>query len=373
MRVVSALKFDVRELRGDVPSRNAEAGHIENRGYTRGRSLGNIVCPTTKAWRTATDRPSLSELVSVYREPIKALACELDTLIKSHPAGDPIVPDEVFFLRYLLSKQSVPKAAEDAKFALEYRRDANNLRRIRKTADRNASWARLNSSYHAERLIPLITGEGFMSRLSVTEYGDLVVYDDIGPGMLDTLDEFNKGDCKMQEHIQKEAFYQYLDAETRKRGYIVKIFQAFDFQNFSWTTQASRNFARFANEMGESSDLSSRIYPQLEAAIIVANSSLLSWLVNMAKPFVNERAFEKVRIVDSLPDKYVDGMRIYMAVGTPMKPPGDLLHWLRQISRYGSYADVWDPGRRIESGPRRSRRSMSSSCTWCFSGCLPCA
>jgi len=225
-------------------------------------------------------------------------------LIDSHPVEDPLVVDDLFLLRYLLSRKSTVKAAASAKVALEYRRNEEHLRMAQAI---KAGSLGLPKLFWADPLCA-----------TTTSFGDVVIYiRNLTESMINKLAALEKGEFLLADKVCKEVTYQYLDFETRRRGHFVKCFMVLDYTYAIFSMRSFNLGMRLMPEIGKSSKLCQDLYPQMEAATVLANSSMLEWLVSVIKPFLPESSFEKIRITSYVPVDSIDGLAVREPIGTP--------------------------------------------------------
>lgn len=331
--------------------------------------LADVPCPAGDAWRGPEDRKTLTELLTMYDRPIKALLLELSPLIATHPVQDPLRIDKVFLLRYLLSKKTTVDAAAAATFALEYRRDEQNLMRARAIADAiggsHCSWESLTHELVADDI-----SQYCIEHVAFTSCGDWVSLVDFGT---DKLQRAMNGDCNviaLHEMLLKEMIYQYLDFQTRKRGYLVKSYMSVDFTHLQWDTRWFWLVMRCLPTLSTVSHVSSKLYPQMEAASILSSSSIIDWLITLAKPFMSADSFKKIRIETSMPKETIDGLRLAQPLGQVVELQGmgcDFLATLQaqlgsagqaelraQASKQGAAAET-EQGRGHATGCRASK------------------
>merc|ERR1712032_819391 len=187
---------------------------------------------------------------------------------------------------------------------------------------RKEEFLRMAQSIKADASIEL-PEQIFPDVVTKTIFGDSVHYIlAMNHEMLEKIRRLKKGDCFSTDLFNKEVAYQYLDFETRRRGYFVKGYLVLDYKHVVWTTTSLRLGMSVMPEIREISYLSKYMYPQMEAAVVLANSSMATWIMKIGKPFISESAFEKFRVEQAVPVGSIDGLCVIDPIGTPCRTDG---------------------------------------------------
>lgn len=305
--------------------------------------LEDIPCPSIKAWSAPDDRVPLVELLAEYAAPIQAITVELDSLIKSHPVEDPIQPDPIFVLRHLLSRKSTSKAVVSIRKALEHRRSQQHLALALQVAAGDAPSLLKDKSFK----------DGFPCTITTTTFGDLVEYMEHGhnDAYWQFVHAISPADFTIFQSTYAESAYQYLDQETRRRGYFVKVFWVLDFKHVNLITMVPE-FWHLIPALSEFSALSSNLYPQMEAKTVLASSYLLSWAVSIVKPFLPESSFEKLVVQMTLQIDSIDGLIMDDNIGS--RKAGFRVEFLRELLARPTSSN--DSGRGRHAHPKVKQR-----------------
>eukprot|EP00746_Dinoflagellata_sp_MGD_P069928 gnl/MRDRNA2_/MRDRNA2_28607_c0_seq1.p1 gnl/MRDRNA2_/MRDRNA2_28607_c0~~gnl/MRDRNA2_/MRDRNA2_28607_c0_seq1.p1 ORF type:complete len:478 (+),score=100.65 gnl/MRDRNA2_/MRDRNA2_28607_c0_seq1:78-1511(+) len=242
------------------------------------------------AWRSPHDRVSHKELLAHYAQPLQELSQQLKHAFASHPKADPQVMDEIFMLRYLLSRNGdVAASAASIRQALDWRKQ--NLPLIQAATDltkpptlSQENLQRLNCYMAAGIHTP-------------TSYGDLTLIIRAAccnfPELLTDLDSM-----AVYMMYMWEVCYQYCDSESRKRGYFVKLFIVNDMNGFSPNPFVMKKFGAV---MGSQSKRSEFLYPQFLGMMCAANApSILDFVFKMISPMMSKGFVDKFHIHGSV-------------------------------------------------------------------------
>merc|ERR1712232_1045493 len=157
-----------------------------------------------------------------------------------------------------------------------------------------------------------------------TEMGDVVglVRHENTPGYWDALPLLGKVFLRLDLH-NKESVYQYLDNESRRRGYLVKQYNVSDLKYMTSMTYMCMKAYKLGlmEKMGESSKLSSFLHPQLEAQSIICGCPNISWLLAMTRNAMSESSMEKICVQDATPHDSIDDLRLDFPIGTVNATP----------------------------------------------------
>jgi len=278
--------------------------------------LEEVLCPDLPAWITSDTRAPIPDLLAAYAAPIQAIKQSLGEVITSHPADDPLRPDELYILRNLLSKKTTAGAAATVRRSLEERRKPEFLTMAQICSQ--GGWyqylePRLDAAVYA------LMGRAIPCKMTGTSMGDRVDY--VLHGNSQAYYEFfgalTNASFVMVDSALMETTYQFLDRESRRRGHLVKVYSVHDFRLVN-VMSLIRNFWQLSSPMGDCSRRNAFMYPQLEGKIMFGNSTMLSWAIGVMKYVLSEQTMSKVIVQDPLETDTdnVDGLRIRETFGS---------------------------------------------------------
>jgi len=238
------------------------------------------------AWRSPHDRVGINELLTHYAKPLQELSRQLQSSFASHPKSDPQILDDIFILRYLLSRKGdVPASVASIKQALDWRKQ--NLDLIKAATDLTKPPALAQESL--QKLNCYMAG----GIHTPTSYGDIVLI-------------IRAACVNFQELVQDldsvaiymmylwEVCFQYCDSESRRRGYIVKLFVVNDMNGFSPNPFIMKKFGAV---MGSQSKRSEFLYPQFLGMMCAANApSIINYIFKMISPMMSKGFADKFRV-----------------------------------------------------------------------------
>lgn len=238
------------------------------------------------AWRSPHDRVSLTELLTCYEQPLQELGQKFEKAFAAHPASDPQVLDNIFILRYLLSKKGDAAAAATAiQAALDWRRE--NLPLIHAASELTKP---PSMSQESLQKINCYMTAGIHTP---TSYGDLVFI--IRAACMNINELMNDLDS-LSIYIMYlwEVCYQYCDKESRERGYFVKLYVVNDMNGFSPNPLVMKKFGAV---MGDQSKRSEFLYPQLLGMMCAVNApSVINFIFKLISPLMSKGFVEKFHI-----------------------------------------------------------------------------
>ena len=245
----------------------------------------------TKLNATEGSKDELSELLAKYKSHIEILkSWTKDVLVDDPDTESGTLYDDIWILRYVLSNAKDPTSEKGLKQA------ENAIRR-------SILWRKENAA-----TLKKIKGGGavpfddFVKKyLSVfRSFGK-----DGGPINFVSLKHSNPGglmDTASFEQVEeylvmtKEEDMIICDRETRRLRKLVKMVSVIDMHDYGLFSGGSDR--RFAKALGNSSNTSSDLYPQLLGMSIVCNTpTFITWLVRLMKLFLSDRTFSKVKFL----------------------------------------------------------------------------
>eukprot|EP00924_Labyrinthula_sp_SR-Ha-C_P003288 maker-scaffold_15-snap-gene-5.56-mRNA-1 protein AED:0.15 eAED:0.19 QI:0/0/0/0.75/1/1/4/0/582 len=117
----------------------------------------------------------------------------------------------------------------------------------------------------------------------------------IGLSSLSTLTAtFSKEDIASFLAFEKEKLFRLVDRRTRTSGKLVKVITVLDFTKFSLL---SRQFSKaFLSNLGESSSLASKLYPQLQAKTCIVNSNGANAILSLIRKTMSKGSADKLAV-----------------------------------------------------------------------------
>lgn len=242
-------------------------------------------------------RQPLAELLTQHGPELRELATCLRPDLDAHPREDPQRLDDIYLLRYLLSKRDsedprqsdVPKCVEDIRKALAWRRE--HLQLLREAA----------AGKPPSALPPggLASANCFQATSfhNISSFGDPMM---IVRSACQNINEIAL-DLDISRILQKylcEAAMQFCDAETRRRGYLVKLYIVNDMAGASPNPLVLR---KISTVTGETSKRNEFLYPQMLGKYVIVNAPWgFATLFGMVKPLISKASVEKVHIHGAL-------------------------------------------------------------------------
>jgi hypothetical protein len=219
-----------------------------------------------EALRSLSGGAPLAQLLQEHRGEVAALKTLVGAI--GAAAADGTLYDDVFLLRFVLSNKG---------------REAGEVTdKVRECV----AWRKK----HAALLVALSKGERHPQEKAVSEFlfsgttGSLGGGEPIAVvrmGLSDfrkLMSSFSVDEVSEYLTVEKERTFRVCDAETRKRGRIVKSITVIDFADFSMFGGRFDN--RFFTALGNSSKASSTLYPQMQAKTVAINTPSYYAMVN---------------------------------------------------------------------------------------------
>jgi hypothetical protein len=242
------------------------------------------------AWRSSCDRVSLKELLAHYAKPLQELTQVFHSAFASHPKTDPVALDEVFILRYLLSRKGdVAASAACIQQALDWRRA--NLPLIHAAADLTKPPA---LSQESLQKLNCYMAAGIHTP---TTFGDLVL---IIRAACVNFEELVKDLDSLEIYMMylAETCYQYCDNESRERGYFVKMFVVNDMNGFSPNPNVMKKLATVRKAHSKRSEF---LYPQALGMCCIVNAPAnLAGMFKFISPWMSKGFVEKFHLHGTL-------------------------------------------------------------------------
>jgi len=235
------------------------------------------------AWRSPHDRVSIKDLLAHYQKPMQELREKFQSAFAAHPKADPQVLDDIFILRYLLSKKGdVAASADSIQKTLDWRR--NNLSLIQAATDLT------NPSALSHEKLQRLNCYMAAGIHTPTSHGDLVL---IIRAACVNFDELAKDLDSLAIYVMYlwEVCFQYCDTESRKRGYFVKLFVVKDMHGFSPNPMVMQKFGAVMDSQSKRSEF---LYPQFLGMMCAANPpEVTNVFFKMISPLMSKDFLEK--------------------------------------------------------------------------------
>jgi hypothetical protein len=230
----------------------------------------------------------LGDLLELHRHKIEQLKERLSDILVDNPetvSGTNY--DDIWILRYVLSNASDPASDKGIKKAEDSMR-------------KSITWRR----QHAAALKAISEGQPVPFDSKFKEYNAVfrIYGNDGGPINIVCLSGSNPGALMdnasfktVEEYLlmTKEEDYLICDRKTRESRKLVKMVSIIDMHDYGLFDGGGDR--RFAKALGQTSNVSSDLYPQLLAKTIVVNTpTFISFVVRMMKLFMSERTFSKI-------------------------------------------------------------------------------
>lgn len=234
------------------------------------------------AWLSISDRVPVDKLLHDHAGVLQELRDSLSI------QELPMYVDDVWLLRYILSYKCKVKAATDAaRRALEWRSSPHGEAVI------DAARVRAPPPSFSDdelRNIDAFLVSGFHH---VSSFEDPVLVIRAGLSNAQVLmDTISIEKLTAWLTYFNECAYQYCDAQTRRRGYFVKVITMMDLQDVRFIQER-----RFFKAMGASSKTNEWLFPQLIGKTIFLNPpGWVKFAFTVASKFMSPKSIEKVTI-----------------------------------------------------------------------------
>jgi hypothetical protein len=252
-------------------------------------SLAEKKPPSSPGRAAIPKRGEIDDLMDVHRKNLDTLRERLGDVLADRPEGAGTKYDDIFLLRYLLSNAKNPNSEKGLDLAegsirrtVAWREEnADILKQIQETkkAPFDDTWRSYMGVFRSFQ-----KNKGPINFVVVDHSSTKALMDD---HPFEKVQQF----CL----FTREDDFQICDRLTRETRKLVKTVTVVDLYGMSvFSGDADK---RFAKALGDSSNISSDLYPQFLLKTIVINlPSVFNWIWKILKLFMSERSLSKITL-----------------------------------------------------------------------------